>query len=352
MYESKNFQFHQYALGRFKELCNEHKLYLLMSPIIEGEVRSHLVNKGHEAAKHIKDFKKIIRILRNLPDLKHHGIFEELHKTTVEKMLLDKFQDYIDEAVYENLNLDSAKISSVITKYFNKQPPFSDGKKNEFPDSFILESLLAWSKDKKIQVYVLSTDGDMESFCNESDGWLIYSNDLDKFINLVLTNEAELSDISKFAEKQFNTLLKKIEESLEERINDIEYTTIGYGIDDEVDDVNAYDLHILEKNIIKADREYAEFSLAIKYTVEAWHRLTDHDRSIWDPEDKKYLFTAQTSRKVLHEVHCNAYVWIEFEDGLAVNTFLSEANIEDSYIELDPDDGAELDHIEHDIFEE
>ena len=323
-----------------------------MNSVIENEVRSHLINKGHEAAKHVKEFKKTIKILRNLPDLKHHGIFDELPKTIVENMLIEKFDAYLDEAVYEKIDLDTAKISSIVDNYFNKKPPFSEGKKHEFPDAFILESLLSWAKHKHAHVYVLSTDGDMESFCKDSGGWLTHANDLDKFINLVLTNEEELADLSKFAEKQFNTLLKKIKEALEEKINDIEYTTVGYDIDDEVDDTEAYDLHILEINIIKADREYAEFSLAIKFTVEAWHRLTDYDRSAWDQEDKKYIFTAQTSHKVLHEVHCNAYVWIDFEDGLAVNTELTEANIEDSYIELDPNDGVELEQIEHDIFDE
>lgn len=350
MYESKNYQFHQHALGRFKDLCNEHKLYLLISPVVDGEIISHLTEKALEAANHVKEFKKTIKILRNLPELKHHGIFDELTKNDIERLLLEKYQEFKDEAVYEWVDIDLAKPSVVIEHYFQKTPPFSDKKKDEFPDALMLISLLEWAKQKKTRVYILSNDGDMVSFCNSSGGWLEAVLDLDGFISLVLNNEEELKDLVKFSTERFGECLDEIKSSLEESINDIEYSTSGYDIDDEVTEVNAFDLEIVDTNIIKADREYAEFSLTVKFTVEAWHSLTDYDRSIWDSEDKKYIFTAQTSRKVRDTVTCKAYAWIDFEDGLAVNTVLNEVYIEDSYVELDPDDGDIIDTQEHELF--
>lgn len=351
MYESKNFQFHQHALGRFKELCGEHILYLLINSVVEGEVRSHLIEKANEAAKHVKEFKKTIRILRNLPELSHYGIFEELQKSSVEQLLLEKFKEFIDEAVYEVIDLDVASISAIVERYFNKKPPFSNKKKDEFPDAIILESLLSWAKIKKTKVYVLSTDGDMRDYCDLHGEYLSCVDDLDKFINLVVKTEDKLSDVSKFAEEQFDIHANEIKKILEDKINIIEYSTTGY-FDNEVEDVNAYGLSIIDRNIIKASREYAEFSLSIKFTVEAWHRLIDCDRSIWDSEDRRYIFSAYTSRKIEHEVECNAYVWIDYEDGLAVKTNLNEVNIENSYIELDPENGVELDSIEHPLFDE
>jgi len=352
MYESKNFQFHQHALGRFKDLCSEHKLYLLTSPVIDGEIISHLTEKAHEAAKHVKEFKKTIKILRNLPELKHHGVFEELTKKEAEDLLLEKYTEFKSEAVYEWVDVDLAKPSVVTEHYFNKTPPFSDKKPYEFPDALILISLLEWAKQKNIRVYVLSKDGDMESFCNSSGGWLEAVLDLDGFISLVLNNEEELKDSAKFSTERFGECLDEIKRILEESISDIEYSTSGYDIDDEVTDVDAFDLEIVDSNIIKADREYAEFSLTVKFTVEAWHSLTDYDRSIWDSEDKKYIFTAQTSRKVRDTVTCKAYAWIDFEDGLPANTVLNEVYIEDSYVELDPDEGEIIDYQEHEIFDE
>lgn len=352
MYESKNYQFHQHALGRFKDLCREHNLYLLMSPVIDGEIISHLTEKAHEAAKHVKEFKKTIKILRNLPELKHHGIFHELTKNEAERLLLEKYKEFKDEAAFEWVDIDLAKPSVVTDHYFNKIPPFSEKKKDEFPDALMLISLLEWAKQKSIKIYILSKDGDMENFCDSSGGWLEVVSDLDAFISLVINNEEELKDLANFSTARFKECLDDIKRHLEESINDIEYSTSGYDIDDEVTEVDASDLEIVDANIIKADREYAEFSLTVKFTVEAWHRLTDYDRSVWDSEDKNYIFTAQTSRKVRDTVTCKAYAWIDFEDGLAANTVLNEVYIEDSYIELNPDDGEIIDVHEHELFDE
>ncbi len=189
IYESKNYQFHQHTLGRFKDLCNEQNLYLLMSSIIDREITSHLTKKAHEAAKHVKEFKKTIKILRNLPELKHHGIFDELTKSKTENLLLEKYAKFKEEAVREWVDIDLAKPSVVTEHYFKKIPPFSDKKKDEFPDALMLISLLEWAKQKNTRIYVLSKDGGMNSFCKTSGGWLKAVSDLDEFISLVINVE-------------------------------------------------------------------------------------------------------------------------------------------------------------------
>lgn len=350
MYQQKNFQFHLYALGRFKELCEEESLYLLMNKVVESEVKKHLIQKAHEAANHIKEFKSTIKILRNLPELPHHGIFEELPKSNVESMLLEKFDNFIEYAVHEYVDLDLASTSKIVDSYFNFKPPFSQSKPNEFPDAIMLEALLSWSKSKSNKVYVLSTDGDMKNFCASHPNQLEYIDDLDSFINMVVTNEDKLSDITSFSKSQLDLEMDNVIEMLDEQINSIEYSTLGYDIDDEVNNTEAFDLKIKDVNIIKADKNYSEFSLSISFTVDAWHNLTDYDRSIWDSEDKVYMFTAQTSRKVRHQVFCKAYVWLNHEDGLPANVDIQDAYIEDSYLELDPDDGEIIKSVEHEIF--
>lgn len=37
-------------------------------------------------------------------------------------------------------------ISELLDKYFNKQPPFSEKKKNEFPDAMVLIAVENWAK--------------------------------------------------------------------------------------------------------------------------------------------------------------------------------------------------------------
>lgn len=350
MYQSKNFQFYQHALGRFTDLCQENAINLLMSPVVEQEVRSHLISQGTEAARNIKDFKKTIKILRNLTNLPQHSIFSELTKETINENLIENFDNFLFDAVYEKVSVGEASLESIVNSYFNKVAPFSDKKKSEFPDAIILSSLLAWAKKNNSQVYVLSTDGDMADFCENSNGWLIYSNDLDRFIGDVIFTEDKLKDLSAFALDQYKAVKDEVEALFEEQLDSIEYTSSGFDLDNEITEIETSALTIGSINVIKADRDYAEFSLELTFDVEAWHSFSDYDRSIWDSEDKKYIFVAQSSRHIRNTVKCIGYVTIQYEEGLSVNTTLDSVEVEDSYIELDPNEGIELSFVEHDLF--
>ncbi|MBE4325660.1 DUF4935 domain-containing protein [Vibrio parahaemolyticus] len=129
MYQSKNFQFYQHALGRFTDLCQDNAINLLMSPVVEQEVRSHLIAQGTEAARNIKDFKKEIKILRNLTDLPQYAIFAELTKETINDSLIENFENFLSDAVYEDVSVNEASLESIVSSYFNKVAPFSDKKK-------------------------------------------------------------------------------------------------------------------------------------------------------------------------------------------------------------------------------
>ena len=352
MYESKNFQFHHHLLGRFTELCEERSIYLLMSIMVDGEVISHLTSKAHEAAAKIREFKKTIKILRNLPEIKHYGIFEELSKDEAKKRLLEKYEEYKEAAVFGWIDIDLAKPSIVAAHYFGKTPPFSDKKKDEFPDALMLLSILEWAKNTNEKIYILSNDSDMKNFCDISDGYLLYEQDLDKYIELVINNDERLKDVTSLADDRFSAHKPEIEERLEECLSSIEYSSVGDTCDGDVTDAKAYDLEITDKSIIKATSEFIEYSVSVQFIIEAWHRIPDYDRSIWDSEDKRYIFVAETSKKMRDTVHCNAYVSISVDDGLAHKTNLDDAYIEDSYIELDSESGELLDYIEHELFDE
>ena len=242
MYERENFQFHEHALEHVKTLCREKTLHLLMNQIVENEVRSHLREKAHEAANAVKQFKKTIKILRNLPELGHYVIFNELKGIAVEELLIQKFQDFIDEAVYETIDINLASITEVVAKYFDKKPPFSQKKKNEFSDAIMLESLLEWAKSKQTQIYILSADGDMKRFCEAHKEWLFYVGDLNKFLDLVQRDKEEFA--YRFANEQFQSLLSEITLKLEDEIKSIEYVSSGNDFDDEIFDADAYGLDL------------------------------------------------------------------------------------------------------------
>ena len=348
MYEGKNFQFDSHALGRFAELCENRSINLLMTSITEREIRSHLTTKAHEAAKSISGFKKEIKILRNLTDIPHYGIFEQLKAEDINNSLLDMFQDFLDVSVSENIPLSAASIDKIVDDYFNLKAPFSEKKKGEFPDAIALHAIDAWAKNNNTDVYILSTDGDMQDFSNNNNNSLIHENDLESFISLVITNDDAHKEPIKFAENRFTEIWTDIASLLEDDVEELEFSG-SYG---EIDEWDISDIIYHDAKVQQGSRESSEFSIKVQFEIEAWHLIDDYDRSIWDPEDKKYLFMAQNRVKVKNTVECDAIVHLEYEDGLEVNTEITEHYIEDDYIELDIDEGEEIELQQLPIFDD
>ena len=73
------------------------------------------------------------------------------------------------EAKAEILLAMKVDAATVFQKYFQKKPPFGPGKKKEeFPDAFVLTSIEDWCSWKNQKIYVVSTDGDMQSGCGDN----------------------------------------------------------------------------------------------------------------------------------------------------------------------------------------
>lgn len=350
VYESKNFQFHSHTLGHFKDLCVDRKIFLLNSDIINNEVTSHLKVKSAEAAKHIKDFKSTIRILRNLPDIPQYSIFKTITKDEIENDLLKKYDEYVDEAVYENVDIDTVLPSSVIQSYFMKTPPFSMKKKDEFPDAIILHSLDAWAKSKNETIYVLSNDSDMENFC-ENNERLHHVGNLEGFIDLVIKSEEELKEPSAFAFVIFDENRNEITERIHGLLESIEFISESMDWNGEISDVAIDKVEIVEINLLDVSRDDSLFDVKVKFEIDAWHTLTDLDRSIWDSEDKKYIFEATTSYRCLHEVNCSISLKLYYEDGLRKNLEIYDLELDTNTFSLNVEDGEEIEREEHNLFE-
>ncbi|MAO49482.1 MAG: hypothetical protein CML16_01195 [Pusillimonas sp.] len=95
--------------------------------------------------KAIKNLSNKAKILKNVETLKPIFEIEESFDTKNELALLkEEFKDLIDEN-FRFITIDSNKTRKIIQDYFGENPPFKDGgKKHEFPDAFVLNSLESW----------------------------------------------------------------------------------------------------------------------------------------------------------------------------------------------------------------
>lgn len=135
-------------LDRLKKLAKEHNIKLLSSsivvneckdrirteldltfPIINKLLETNLVNGSNRKIRHAWT------ILKNDHEYKNHMLsfekFKKENKANVINLALKQFENYIDEAKIELIDITSISISEIVEDYFNYNPPFEVKKTSE-----------------------------------------------------------------------------------------------------------------------------------------------------------------------------------------------------------------------------
>ncbi|WP_278405999.1 PIN domain-containing protein [Pseudomonas rhodesiae] len=106
IFEGKNFQFDSHSLQAFKRLVDDDEIRLLITDPTIQEVKHHLRTKSEEAVSEIKKVRRTAMLLRNVPDLPAHGIFEELSADLIEERLHRKFSDFLEGDNVEHVSIE------------------------------------------------------------------------------------------------------------------------------------------------------------------------------------------------------------------------------------------------------
>jgi uncharacterized protein YunC (DUF1805 family) len=271
IYEGKNFQFLTYELERLSLLASSGEIVLLMSPIIDFEIRDHIKAGAVNAAKSIKDFTKEAMVLRNATGLPVSGAFKRTSSTEIATALLENYGRFIELARPETVPFDDVNPVDVFERYFSKCAPFSEGKKHEFPDGFVCFSLLQFAREKGEKIYVVSNDGDMRDFCSEFSS-LIYLSTLDSIIGAFA--HVGPYDPARFADQMFASLESEVLESAKRYLSVLEFDTAFIATDVVEENFSFEKLNVLDRELCGAKVGEAEFNVVVG--LEIWsHQIVD-----------------------------------------------------------------------------
>lgn len=349
-YENKNYQFGQYALGRLQELIEQEKIHLLITDVTISEIESHLTKKSFEAATKIKEITKQAMFLRNTPELDCYGIFTKVDGSEIYNLVHKKFLELLDNRSVETISVSSVNPQVIFNAYFNNLPPFNKvSKKHEFPDAFALEAVKNISLKRGHSIYIVSTDGDMKSYCDQYEN-LLFLESVDVLIDLIIRSDKAYEEPTKFADEMFEFLQPEIKALA---LNYLEEGEFIYRDADPYDEViNSVDIDSLvigNKTLQNVTSEYAEYIVDFEVIVTADYRFSDYDRSPWDPEDKQYLFVLNNESIVKHKQTYTANLTIAYDDGLKAKAYISELYFDHPYFELTNNDSEVLAFKELDI---
>lgn len=110
---------------------------------------------------------------------------------------------------------DNGHLERVLDWYFQKQPPFGDGKKaKEFPDAFMISALDKYCAKHKAKLAVISRDGGFEN-ASTSRPQFIYFESLSAYLEMSIAEQAIVRRIHKLLEDQNRVFHSGIEQHFE-----------------------------------------------------------------------------------------------------------------------------------------
>ncbi|BBC23410.1 PIN domain-containing protein [Pseudanabaena sp. ABRG5-3] len=201
------------ALKSFRELCEAGELFHITTSVVMREVENHINLSVKEALNAMQTFKRKARILSSLNDGYIKSLFAEILEEDVYMKANDVFLKFIEGCQTKCINATCVDTETILNLYFDRKPPFGDGKKkSEFPDAFSLFSLKSYLNKKDEKIYVVSEDPDMKAFC-DGDSQLKSISSLAKVLDLY--NE-HTNTITAEVKRYFATNVESVKEEIKD----------------------------------------------------------------------------------------------------------------------------------------
>lgn len=265
---------------------------LLYSEIIIGEVIQHMQSDIRNAVQKYNKAQKDY-----YASYAHYDTFNYLKKNVEEEILMvrEKINIFFTQENSLLLPLENVNLSSIMSLYFKKEPPFETKKPCEFKDAFNIGLISSFIREKQEVVYLITADEGMykavegnslirvypslENFYNDNDIKELYNNsNLD-----LLKKHIPKSDLK----EEFSNVLKNSEVI---RTGFEDYEVLSFEIKDVL-----LGLQFGETN---GDTILSEIEVNVEYLVSL--SCFDEERSIYDPEDREYIYIAT---KNIYERH-------------------------------------------------
>ncbi|NQY24920.1 MAG: DUF4935 domain-containing protein [Campylobacteraceae bacterium] len=289
IFENAKFSYNSKHMQDFLKRCEEDEIELKITDVVENEVQKRIRANIEDPLKGIK--KAVFDIAFASLDISRgkHGFIE-----TLITKLTEDFYTFINTNDVEIIESDY-EIKELTSLYFLKKAPFTEQKKDEFPDAIILltidkysnknpsKTILTVSKDKSFSEY--HADSEVKNFAQISEitSYLIENPDLP------LTR---LFEVSK----------NKIKEEIITYIkNNDRFVLFSYDSIHDVEVTEEVISNVVLKNLnITSYEEYASgyeirlhADLLISFTLSATY--ADPDSIIYDREDNKDYSSLCTS---------------------------------------------------------
>lgn len=183
VFEAQHFDFESTLVASFVQAARSRGVTLLMPDPTRGEIVRHMEEKSKEALQALDTAR------RKVPFLKAANLFPAATRDQTHAVAIQHFKSFLERFKrVEMLNYQGVDVARVMTWYEARMAPFSEKKRKEFPDAFVIEILSHYAGETDQPIAVISHDKDMMSACERYTS-LFYWEQLAPFTELLLIQE-------------------------------------------------------------------------------------------------------------------------------------------------------------------
>ena len=305
------------------KMVNDGKIKLYISQIVEHEVKKHIKEDIFEIFKEVKKSRNIVlkKISKNyLQTLVLSNLFSfyNLKKDDISEEIISKFDKFLKDSKASKLDCKDIDPQQIIVDYMDSNPPFEnkEKKKYEFPDAFMIAKLKR-SFNEKNPIYVITKDEGFKKAIENIAGLEGKYDNLKDVFDLINRENEIYNEIKEFLSNSTHTteILEKLKEEIKDKLesNSIEVDGMRYdrkGIcggfeyeDTEIENVDINNFEFKSVDMITDDEVIV--SVEVNTLILVICSFLDEENSIWDPEEKEYMFSTWKNIKEKHEVDIN-----------------------------------------------
>lgn len=301
IYIASNYLFQNASFSALKERAASGKLELLVNSVIEGEVETHInrevkqaANELLKAAKHPK-----LAALRSVPEFSEKLTVQN-PKEWVRKSI-EQFQELLEACKVKRIPVSGIDVEKIVLDYFQQNPPFEQGKPNEFKDAIAVASIVREVKNVPEDVLYCIVSGD-KGFRKaieqnlQPGRWKFFSSlvELTQYF-AVLDGKTQLVEDFFDCDSATEMVCDAVKEVVDSATLDVEDADLF--VDDievvDIDDIE-YEMYIIS---IDADSSKARIAVEANCKVKVYYKYTDENESFYDKENQAYLWESIIERE-------------------------------------------------------
>ena len=219
IFEKENYNLENGILATFEQFATLEGIDFILSEIVYNEIICHMEKNTLSAlSNYIKSLNN--SYFYKLDDSVTLDKIKDIKAVNVQNVVKDRIDEYQRKTNFELIPIDGVDAKEVVKAYFEKKPPFSEKKKEEFPDAFALQSLENWAKRNEKKILVVSKDKDWQLFCEKSSYLDCYTDIISSLAELY-KNKTVIKDIlwNIIISKNSNITSKLYDKIVEESLN-------------------------------------------------------------------------------------------------------------------------------------